>query len=95
VDSVIIRTEGDIHILPGGGDPDGVDRLLGEVKGAIALTIDEEGNWFVLVNVGGEKFEWMDIIETIPFSSERTYTSPTTKVRSIGSVKPEKDKPSE
>jgi hypothetical protein len=62
-------------LLPGGGEsPDAIDKIIATVKGAMAISIDAEDNWHVLVQVG-DGFKWLNVEECIPADSSREYSS--------------------
>lgn len=47
-------------------------RIVDRVKGGVCCTISDDGDIMVLVE-HHDKFEWMDITETLPHNSEREY----------------------
>jgi uncharacterized protein YaiE (UPF0345 family) len=74
-------------LLPGGSDsPDAIDKLIQCITGALAISIDEDDSWHVLVQVG-ETFKWLNVEECVPSDSSREYSEPT-KVTSLSAAKP-------
>lgn len=84
--STIINCDGEIIMLPSHEEeptPDAVDRIVGRVKGAVALLIDGDGEWFFLVDRGRGHLEWLGVEECIPSKSRRKYPKELAEVISL------------
>lgn len=70
--SLVLSRETMATVLLPDSDVDAVDILMGRIKGALAISIEEDDTWYVLID-DGESFRWINIEEAIPSGSDRNY----------------------
>lgn len=84
--SIIINREAGTFMFPSHEhelDHDGVDQIVSRVKGAVALLIDDEGEFYYLVDAGRGSLEWMAIEDCIPAKTRRKYPKQLAEVTSL------------